>query len=45
MFSQNQGSGLNAYRNVGVESMASTADPHKLVLMLFNGARAAIAAG
>ena len=35
---------MNAYRAVGVESLASTADPHQLVLMLFNGARAAVAA-
>ena len=43
MFSTNSGTGSNAYRNIGVESMASTAAPHQLVLMLFNGARAAIA--
>jgi flagellar protein FliS len=35
---------MNAYRAVGVESLAGTADPHQLVLMLFNGARAAVAA-
>ena len=35
---------MAAYRSVGVESLASTADPHQLVLMLFNGARAAVAA-
>ena len=35
---------MAAYRTVGVESLASTADPHQLVLMLFNGARAAVAA-
>jgi flagellar protein FliS len=43
MFSANSGTGSNAYRTVGVESMASTATPHQLVLMLFNGARAAVA--
>ena len=43
MFSANSGSGSNAYHAVGVESMASTGGPHQLVLMLFNGARAAIA--
>jgi len=43
MFSANSGTGSNAYRNVGVESIAETAAPHQLVLMLFNGARAAIA--
>jgi flagellar protein FliS len=35
---------MNAYRAVGVESLADTADPHQLVLMLYNGARAAVAA-
>ena len=35
---------MAAYRTVGVESLASTADPHQLVLMLYNGARAAVAA-
>ena len=43
MFSSNSGTGLNHYRNVGVESLAGNAAPHKLVLMLFDGARAAIA--
>jgi flagellar protein FliS len=43
MFSANSGTGSNAYRAVGVESMANTAAPHQLVIMLFNGARAAIA--
>ena len=43
MFSANSGSGLNTYRNVGVESLATAATPHRLVLMLFDGACAAIA--
>ena len=34
---------VNAYHNVGVESLANGADSHQLVVMLFNGARAAIA--
>jgi flagellar protein FliS len=34
---------VNAYHSVGVESLANAADPHQLVVMLFNGARAAIA--
>ena len=34
---------VNAYHSVGVESLANAADPHQLVIMLFNGARAAIA--
>ena len=33
-----------AYGNVGVETGVSQADPHKLILMLFDGALAAIAA-
>ena len=34
---------VNAYHSVGVESLANAADSHQLVVMLFNGARAAIA--
>jgi flagellar protein FliS len=33
----------NAYHSVGVESLANSGNPHQLVVMLFNGARAAIA--
>ena len=44
MFSANSGTAMNAYRSVGVESIASSATPHQLILMLFNGARAAVAA-
>ena len=44
MISHNSYAAMNAYRRVGVESLASIADPHQLVLMLFNGARAAVAA-
>lgn len=44
MFTPNSGKGSNAYRDVGVESIADSAAPHQLVLMLFNGARAAVAA-
>ena len=44
MISNNSHAAMAAYRTVGVESLASTADPHQLVLMLFNGARAAVAA-
>jgi flagellar protein FliS len=35
---------MSAYRSVGVESIAAEAAPHQLVVMLFNGARAAVAA-
>lgn len=34
---------LNAYRNVGIESIVGSATPHQLVVMLFAGARAAVA--
>jgi flagellar secretion chaperone FliS len=35
--------GIRAYSNVGLESGLSAADPHKLVLMLYQGALLAIA--
>ena len=35
---------VNAYQSVGVESLANSGNPHQLVVMLFNGARAAVAA-
>ena len=44
MFTANASSPLSAYRNTGVESITSSAAPHQLVLLLFNGARAAVAA-
>ena len=34
---------ISAYRRVGVETGVAAADPHKLVLMLFDGALVAIA--
>ncbi len=36
-------SASNAYHSVGVESLANSGNPHQLVVMLFNGARAAVA--
>jgi len=36
-------SGANAYARVGVETGVLSADPHKLILMLFDGAILAIA--
>lgn len=33
---------LNAYANVGIETGVQAADPHKLVLMLFEGAMLAV---
>lgn len=44
MFPSNSRAALSAYRSVGVESIAAEAAPHLLVVMLFNGARAAVAA-
>lgn len=44
MFSANSRAAMNAYRNVGVESIVDSASPQRLVLMLFDGARAAVAA-
>jgi flagellar protein FliS len=44
MFPANSRAAMNAYRSVGVESIAAEAAPHQLVVMLFNGARAAVAA-
>lgn len=34
---------LNTYKNVGLESGVAAADPHKLILMLYQGALLAIA--
>ena len=34
---------MNAYATIGVETGVMAADPHKLVLMLFEGARLAVA--
>ena len=34
---------VNAYSRVGTETGVMTADPHKLILMLFEGARLAVA--
>lgn len=42
MFSSSYKS-VSAYRQVGVETDVSGADPHKLVMLLFEGAQAAIA--
>jgi len=44
MFSGNSRTAMNAYRSVGVESLVGSASPQRLVLMLFDGARAAVAA-
>lgn len=37
--------GVHAYANVGIETGAATASPHKLIIMLFDGAMLAIAIG
>ena len=34
---------ISAYKKVGIESSATSADPHKLISMLFQGALLAIA--
>jgi len=34
---------MNAYRNISVESIVDSASPHELVLMLYDGALAALA--
>lgn len=38
----NSPTGINAYKNVGLETSVMGADPHKLVAMLFQGALLAI---
>lgn len=38
------GRGANAYARVGVESGVMSADPHQLIVMLFDGAQASIRA-
>lgn len=38
------GRGANAYARVGVESGVMSADPHRLIVMLFEGAQTAIRA-
>ena len=44
MFSANSRAALNSYRSVGVETGVIAASPQKLVVMLYEGAIAAIAA-
>lgn len=39
----NASTGINAYAKVGIESGVAAADPHKLILMLYQGALLAIA--
>lgn len=41
MFGQAR-SGISAYQKVGVDAAVEVADPHKLILLLFTGAQAAI---
>lgn len=38
----NPNTALNTYKNVGIESGVASADPHKLILMLYQGALLAI---
>lgn len=44
MFSANSRAAMNAYRQVGVETGVVSASPQRLILMLYEGAIAAIAA-
>lgn len=39
----NTAAAINAYKKVGLESIVASADPHKLISMLFEGALLAIA--
>lgn len=39
----NFGNPVSAYKSVGVDSSVATADPHQLISLLFDGAKAAIA--
>ena len=43
MFAMNSRTAMNAYQNVGVESIVDSATPQQLTLMLYEGAIAAIA--
>ncbi len=42
MFFESPARAINSYQRVGVESGVAAADPHKLILMLFEGARQAL---
>lgn len=44
MFGSARG-GANAYAQIGVETGVAAASPHKLIVMLFDGAMAAVSAG
>ena len=44
MFSPNPRAAMSAYRSVEVGSLVDSASPQRLVVMLFDGARAAVAA-
>jgi flagellar protein FliS len=43
MFPAHSRAALNAYRNATVASIDGSATPHQLIVMLFNGARTAVA--
>ena len=43
MYYANSRSAMNAYRSIGVESIIDSASPQRLVQLLFDGARAAVA--
>jgi flagellar protein FliS len=44
MFATNSRAAIDSYRKVGVETGVGSASPHRLILMLYEGAIAAIAA-
>jgi flagellar protein FliS len=44
MYPASSRAALNAYSRVGVESIVESASPHRLVLLLFDGARTAVSA-
>ncbi len=44
MYPANSRTAMNAYRSMGVESIIESASPQRLVQLLFDGARAAVAA-
>ncbi|ABI59209.1 MULTISPECIES: flagellar export chaperone FliS [Nitrosomonas] len=45
MFIESPGRAIKNYQSVGVESGVASADPHKLIVMLFEGARQALDCG
>lgn len=42
MFTESPSRAIKNYQSIGIESGVVSADPHKLILMLFEGARQAL---